>query len=196
MATPQDQPPKKPDGTPVSGKPLPGKPVPAKPQPPSKPAARPQVPPVKPTAGKQPPAKPAPAKPGAGKKLPAPKPTAAKKSGASVGGRRIGQVLVDLGFVDEDQLWEILDEAKTNNQLTGQVAVARGRITEEQLLSALAEQHGLKVVNVEEMKPTAEAIQMVPETMATVYKIVPLSVKDRVLTIAMGDPSNLAAIDD
>jgi type IV pilus assembly protein PilB len=63
-------------------------------------------------------------------------------------------------------------------------------------LGALAEQHGLKLVNIEEMKPTSEALQMVPETMASVYKIVPLSVKDKVLTIAMGDPSNLAAIDD
>jgi type IV pilus assembly protein PilB len=211
MATPQDQPPKKPNGPPAQGKPAgapqgsakpqPGK-VPAKPQPPAKPGAPKQpTPPTKPTAGKQPPAKPAPAKPGAAKpagskKAPAPKATAAKRSGASAGGRRIGQVLVDLGFIDEDQLWEVLDEAKSSNQLTGQVAVARGLITEEQLLNALAEQHGLKVVNLEEMKPTAEALQMVPETMATVYKIVPLSVRDRVLTIAMGDPSNLAAIDD
>src|SRR5262249_29864692 len=97
---------------------------------------------------------------------------------------------------DEDQLWEVLDEAKNSNQLTGQVAVARGLVTEEQLLSALAEQHGLKVVNLEEVKPTAEALQMGPETMATVYKIIPLSVRDRILTIAMGDPSNLAAVDD
>src|SRR5207249_7626583 len=138
--------------------------------------------------------KPAAGKPAGGKRsAPAPRPTAANRSGASVGGRRLGPVLVDLGFIDEDQLWEVLDEAKTSNQLTGQVAVSRGLITEEQLLSALAEQHGLKVVNLEEMKPTPEAIQMVPETMATVYKIVPLSVRDRVLTIAMGDPSNLAA---
>jgi type IV pilus assembly protein PilB len=214
MATPQDQPPRRPNGPPAgkpagaplgkpagapqgSAKPQPGK-VPTKPQPPAAPGAKPPAPPVKPTAGKPAPGKPVPAKPGAGgaKKPPAPKPTAAKKSGGSAGGRRIGQVLVDLGFIDEDQLWEVLDEAKSSNQLTGQVAVARGLITEEQLLGALAEQHGLKVVNIEEMKPTAEAIQMVPETMASVYKIVPLSVKDRVLTIAMGDPSNLAAIDD
>jgi type IV pilus assembly protein PilB len=200
MPTPQDQPPKKPNGPPAkptapqgSAKPGAGK----QPTPPAKPAPGKQpAPPPKPTAGKQPPAKPAPAKGPAGKKPPAPKPVVSKKSGASAGGRRIGQVLVDLGYVDDDQLWEILDEAKNSNQLTGQVALARGLITEEQLLAALAEQHGLKVVNLEEMRPTAEALQMVPETMATVYKILPLSVKDKVLTIAMGDPSNLAAMDD
>jgi type IV pilus assembly protein PilB len=147
------------------------------------------------------PAKPAPTKPEAAKKQPAPKPAAKraaadKSPGRIGGGRRIGQVLVDLGYIDEDQLWEILDEAKNTNQLTGQVAVARGLITEEQLLTALGEQHNMKVISLEEAKPTPDALQMVPETMATVYKILPLSVKDNVLTIAMGDPSNLAALDD
>src|SRR5947199_146795 len=45
-------------------------------------------------------------------------------------------------------------------------------------------------------QPPADASQMVPARTATVYKLLPLSVRDRVLTIAMGDPSNLAAIDD
>src|SRR5262249_10058480 len=110
--------------------------------------------------------------------------------------RRIGQVLVDLGFIDEDQLWEILDEAKTNNALIGQAAVDRGLITEDQLLQALAEQHGLKVINLEENKPTPEALTLVPETMASVYKVVPISYKDNTLVVAMGDPNNLPALDD
>src|SRR5262245_44012946 len=130
---------------------------------------------------------------------PAQKPAAkraAKSGGSKGGGRRIGQVLVDLGFVDDDQLWDILEEAKNTSQFAGQVAVARGLITEEQLLQALAEQNGLKVINLEEVKPQAEALALVPETMASVYKILPISFKEKVLTIAIGDPNNLTAIDD
>src|SRR5262249_13561750 len=41
-----------------------------------------------------------------------------------------------------------------------------------------------------------EAIALVPETMATVYKVLPLTYKDKVLTIAIGDPHNLSAVDD
>ena len=37
---------------------------------------------------------------------------------------------------------------------------------------------------------------MVPETMADVYKILPLSVSNKVLTIAIGDPSNMSCVDD
>jgi type IV pilus assembly protein PilB len=113
-----------------------------------------------------------------------------------VGGRRLGQVLVDLGFIDEDQLWELLDEAKNTGSQLGQVALSRGLITEEQLLQALADQYGLKVVNLQEVKPQPEALQLVPETMASVYKVLPLTYRDNVLTVAIGDPNHLPAVDD
>jgi type IV pilus assembly protein PilB len=161
-----------------------------------------------PTAGGKPAA---PAKPGADKptttdkvvagKPPVGKPAAKRapvpaKGVAKTGGRKIGQVLIDLGFIDEDQLWEILDLAKTSGQLTGQVAIDKGLINEDQLLQALAEQHGLKVINLEDVKPTAEALALVPETMATVYKVLPLTFKDQVLTVVIGDPGNQAGLDD
>jgi type IV pilus assembly protein PilB len=198
MATPQD--PKKPtppaqNVTPrPAGKPAaqPGKP--AQNVTPQKPAGAP----AKPAAAGAKPAQPA-AKAAAGGDKPAAKPAAAKKPAAKkeTGGRRkIGQVLIDLGFIDEDQLWEILEEAKSTGQLSGQVAVSRGLINDEQLLTALAEQHNLKVVNLTEVKPTPEALQLVPETMASVYKVIPLTFKDKVLTVAIGDPNNLPAMDD
>jgi type IV pilus assembly protein PilB len=103
---------------------------------------------------------------------------------------------VDLGYLDEDQLWDLLNEARTTQQPIGQVALARGLITEEQLLQALAEQFNVKVVNLQEVKPQPEAIQAVPETMASVYKVLPLTYKDNVLTVAIADPANLTALDD
>src|SRR5262249_41020974 len=84
----------------------------------------------------------------------------------------------------------------TSGSPTGQVAVARGLITEDQLLQVLAEQQGLKVVNLDEVKPAPDAIALVPETMATVYKILPLTFKDGSLTVCMADPSNRAGLDD
>src|SRR5262249_12480455 len=138
------------------------------PTPQKKPQAGPGA--SKPQAGKTPAGKPAPGKPaGNGEKAhkPAGKPAARPAGKAPArrparqpppvragsdrsGGRKIGQVMVDLGFMDADQLWELLDEAKNTNALLGQVAVARGLITEDQLLRALAEQHGLKVINLQE----------------------------------------------
>ena len=130
--------------------------------------------------------------PPAGKKPPQP----ARGGFGRGGGRKIGQVLVDLGYIDQEQVWDIVEEAKNTDQRTGQVAVGRGLISEDQLLQALAEQHGLKVVNLADVKPHPEVLSLVPETMATVYNILPLTMEDKVLTVAMGDPGNLAAIDD
>ncbi len=196
MPTPNEPvPPKKPNPQAIQGnKPAAGaKPPAGKPAVPGKP----QSVTGKPAAASGKPTAPA-SKSGNGK--PGAKPASAKKGGGkstSVGGRRrFGQVLIDLGFVDEDQLWEVLEEAKNTAQPVGQVATARGLINEDQLLQALGEQHGLKVANLQELKPQPEALQLVPETMASVYKVVPLSFRDKVLTIAIGDPNNLAALDD
>jgi type IV pilus assembly protein PilB len=123
-------------------------------------------------------------------------PPTRKPDTSAKGTRKIGQVLVDLGFIDEDQLWDILEEAKNTLQPTGQVAISRGLVTEDQLLQALGEQNNLKVVNLTEFKPQAEAVALVPDQMANVYKIVPLTLKNNVLTVAIGDPHNLACLDD
>ena len=123
-----------------------------------------------------------------------PKPQRAGTGG--VGGRKIGQVLIDLGYLDDDQLWDVLEEAKTSDDPVGQVALNRGLITDEQLQQGLAEQFELRILQTEDLKPTPEALKLVPETMSSVYKVLPLTVKDDVLTVALDDPVNLPALDD
>ena len=54
--------------------------------------------------------------------------------------RRIGQVLVDMGFVSDEQLELLMDEQQQHpGQLLGQVALDIGLLNEEQLAKALAE---------------------------------------------------------
>jgi type IV pilus assembly protein PilB len=111
--------------------------------------------------------------------------------------RRLGQILVDLGYLSEDQLWDVLEEQKqSGGEIIGQVAVRMGFVTQEQVTEALAEQWGLPVVNLAETTILPKVLEDVPQTMAELYKIMPLSKKDNVLTVAMADPQNLAALDD
>src|SRR5439155_4723240 len=141
------------------------------PKDPKKPAAKPKVPTAE---GVKPPDKKSVEKKPAEKK-PAEKKAAREKSWtADTGTRKIGQIMVDLGFLDESQLWDLLEEARTNGLRVGQVAMSRGLVTEEQLLQALAEQHSMRVVNFEDEKPTPQAIGMVQQPMADVYKDLPL----------------------
>jgi len=111
--------------------------------------------------------------------------------------RRLGQILVDLGHMNEDQLWDVLEEQKQSpGEVIGRVAVRMGLVTETQLSEALAEQWGMQVVNLKETTITPKVLELVPETMASIYKIMPVSLKNNVLTVAMADPQNIAALDD
>ncbi|MCA9026851.1 MAG: Flp pilus assembly complex ATPase component TadA [Planctomycetaceae bacterium] len=111
--------------------------------------------------------------------------------------RKLGQILVDLGYLTEDQLWDVLEEQKqAPGEVIGQVAKGMGLVTEEQITEALAEQWGMPVINLEETNIPPRVLELVPQTMADIYKIMPVSLKDDVLTVAMSDPQNVGALDD
>jgi type IV pilus assembly protein PilB len=111
--------------------------------------------------------------------------------------RRLGQILVDLGYLTEDQLWDVLEEQKQSaGEIIGQVAIRMGLVTEAQVTEALAEQWGMPVVSLTETNIPSNVLEIVPQTMADIYKIMPVSLKNHVLTVAMADPQNVAALDD
>ena len=78
----------------------------------------------------------------------------------------------------------------------GQVLIEAGLITAEDLLQALATQHGLQIVDLTQVQVPEEVIKMVSVSMAQVYRIVPISFENNVLTVAMADPQNVNALDD
>ena len=111
--------------------------------------------------------------------------------------RRLGQILVDLGYINEDQLWDILEEQKSSpGEVIGRVAIRMGLATDSQVSEALAEQWGMQVVSLKDTTITPKVLELVPETMASIYKIMPVSLKNNVLTVAMADPQNIGALDD
>jgi type IV pilus assembly protein PilB len=111
--------------------------------------------------------------------------------------RKLGQILVDLGYINDDQLWDILEEQKQSpGTVIGQVAVRLGLVTQGQVTEALAEQWGMPVINLEETNIQPNVLEIVPQTMAEMYHIMPISLKNGVLTVAMADPQNVGALDD
>ena len=111
--------------------------------------------------------------------------------------RKIGQVLVDLGYIDEDQLELLLEEqSQRPTELLGQVAISLNMVNEDQLTQALAEQFSLPVVNVSDLTIPPEVLAHLTEPMAQLYKVIPLSFRNDVLTIAMCEPQNLSVLDE
>jgi type IV pilus assembly protein PilB len=111
--------------------------------------------------------------------------------------RRIGQILVDLGFITDDQLEMLLEEQQQRpGELLGKVAEELGLITDEQLVQGLAEQLGLRVIVLAEHKIPPDALGKVTETMAQMYRVVPVDFEGNTLTVATCDPQNLSIQDE
>ena len=112
--------------------------------------------------------------------------------------RRIGTILIDMGYLDEEGLWKILEEQKrSDNELIGKVAVRLGIVKDEHVLKALGEQLGMKVIKLENTTIPSELTELVNETMASAYKVVPISQnkKDKSITVALAEPQNPSTLD-
>jgi len=111
--------------------------------------------------------------------------------------RRLGQILVDLGFINDEQLELLLEEQQQRpGELIGKVAESMGLITDEQLAQALAEQMGMQVVSLGDLVIAQDVLNYITEPMAQLYRIVPISFRNDVLTIAMCDPQKLSILDE
>jgi type IV pilus assembly protein PilB len=111
--------------------------------------------------------------------------------------RRLGQILVDLGFITDDQLEQLLEDHQSSpGILIGKFAESQNLINEEQLAQALAEQWGMQVVNLADIVVPPNVLGLVTETMAQMYRIVPIAFRDDTLTIALCDPQNLTIQDE
>ena len=111
--------------------------------------------------------------------------------------RKLGQILVDLGFITDDHLEMLVEEQSQNpGQMIGQVAQEMGLITDEQLIQALGEQFGLKTIDIEGVTPPADTREIVSDAMAQLYRVIPLQLQDGVLTVASCDPQNIAMQDE
>ena len=110
--------------------------------------------------------------------------------------RRIGQILVDLGFITDEQLEVILDEQQQRpGALLGRIAEDMGLITDDQLAQALAEQLNMQTVQLSDVSLPPDVVEKVSETMAQMYRIAPLKFDGNVLTVATCDPQNLSMQD-
>jgi type IV pilus assembly protein PilB len=111
--------------------------------------------------------------------------------------RRIGQILVDLGFITDEQLEMLLeDQQRRPGQLLGKMAETMGLVSDEQLAQALAEQWNMQVVVLSQTSIPPQVLTYVTEPMAQMYRIVPISFRDNTLTVATCEPQNLTVQDE
>ena len=110
--------------------------------------------------------------------------------------KRLGEVLIAAGTISEEELQKGLALQKGTKQRLGSVLIENGIITEKELLDALQMQLGLDYVDLTKINIPTELAQVVPKNMAKQYQIVPVRVVKDELYLAMSDPLNFYAIEE
>ncbi|MBS1838943.1 MAG: Flp pilus assembly complex ATPase component TadA, partial [Actinobacteria bacterium] len=115
---------------------------------------------------------------------------------------KLGEVLLELGSVDPDELLEALqqqkelpDDAEVRTQL-GQILIQLGSIDERALAAALAQQFGVPLVSLVDAPIESDAVARVPEELARRHSILPLRVEGGRVYLATADPLDTEAIRD
>ncbi|MDR2137293.1 MAG: GspE/PulE family protein [Synergistaceae bacterium] len=109
---------------------------------------------------------------------------------------KLGDILVQSGVVDEKRIVEFLRKQAHMHKRLGEALVAEGVITEVKLAEALSTQLDIPFLMLTRYNPMPEAIKAVPRHVAERLRLVPLSLNDNVLLIAMADPLDLLAQDE
>ncbi|WLD91681.1 GspE/PulE family protein [Alkalihalobacillus sp. AL-G] len=107
---------------------------------------------------------------------------------------RIGELLVMNGLITEEQLEKALKQQAHSYKKLGEILIENKLITERQLVEALEFQLGIPVVNMDEVVLDKGTVQLVEESIARRYGIVPIEQKNGKIKVAMIDPLNQEAI--
>jgi general secretion pathway protein E len=110
---------------------------------------------------------------------------------------RLGDVLVEQGWLSPEALEEGLEAQAENGERLGQVLVQQKKITEQELLNALALQLDLEVMeSIEDKELRFDLVEQLPIQYLKKHEIFPFQSEDGTLRIAVNDPLDLEVLDD
>jgi len=113
---------------------------------------------------------------------------------------KVGEILIQAGILDEQQLATALAEQARWGRRLGLTLIKLGLVQEGQLVRALARQFDLPVASLAGKKIAPDVIALVPAKVACEHSVVPLFVKKEgkkeLLFLGMEEPSDLGVLDD
>lgn len=109
---------------------------------------------------------------------------------------RLGERLIATGLITQDQLNSAMEEQKKSGEPLGKLLQRLGYVSEDAVLSLLAEQAGVEKISLDGYPAEPESLRLVAESFARAHKVVPLFTKDNCLTVAIADPFDIMAISE
>jgi type IV pilus assembly protein PilB len=109
--------------------------------------------------------------------------------------RKLGELLIADGQLTKEQLSQVLAYQHRHGGRVGVILLKLGFVTEDAMIKMLGAQMGIAHVEPAHMIIEQATISLVPEQMARRYQVLPVARKEHLLTLAMVDPLNVFAID-
>jgi len=108
----------------------------------------------------------------------------------------IGDILVAANLVTRDQVVEALEEQHSaGHKHLGEILIEKKAISEDQLLMALALKFRMRFVDLRDISPRPDTLDLVPADLARELRIFPISSDGKTITVATSEPTNLNITD-
>jgi type IV pilus assembly protein PilB len=109
--------------------------------------------------------------------------------------KRIGDILMEMGFIDGDQLKMSLMEAKKTGTMIGDVLQRLGWITEEDLQIAIAVQSGARILDTGSVEIDHTLMAQIPIEFVNAHGMFPFASENGILKAATNNPFDVIARD-
>ncbi len=114
-----------------------------------------------------------------------------------VSGRQlIGQILKRVGTIHEGMVQEALNIQRERGGRIGEILIELGHIDAQDLGKALAEQAGLTFCDLTTQQIDPDAVRRLDAASARAFRVIPVSIDNGVLAVALADPQNVSVLND
>jgi len=112
-----------------------------------------------------------------------------------MGRKRLGELLVELGYLSEDQLSVALEVQSLKGESLGQVLIELSFISSSELAQAIAYQAGREFIDLTLYSPSMKALRLLDKDTALQLEALPIEIKGDRLLVAVSDPYNVNILD-
>ncbi len=109
---------------------------------------------------------------------------------------KLGDLLLKAKLITPDQLEAALKSQREEGGKIGEALVRVGAVNENDITETLSQQLGVPSIDLASFEIDPAVVKIVPGDVARKYGVLPVNKTGATLTIAMGDPTNVFAMDD
>ena len=109
---------------------------------------------------------------------------------------RLGDLLVEHKIISQTQLEAALADQKKSGRKLGQILIENGYLREDALLTLLSQQLNVPFVELAHYKFEPSVVKLIPEILARRFRAIALKDKGATILVGMSDPTNIFAFDE